>query len=79
MVPLCRLKFDDVTATLFSIVLSLILFYKLILITEGKTQALVGAIPFCGEHPGPRLEDKFRLSNQMDGFLIADGGKMADS
>ena len=79
MVPLCRLKFDDVTVTLFSIVLSLILFYKLILITEGKNQALIGAIPFCGEYPGPRLEDKFRLSNQMDEFLIADGGKMAGS
>ena len=47
--------------------------------TEGKNQALVGAIPFCGEYPGPRFEDKFRSSNQMDGISIADGGKMADS
>ena len=48
-------------------------------ITEGKNQALVGALPFCGEYPGPRSEDKFRSSNQMDGISIADGGKMADS
>ena len=27
---------------------------------EGKNQTLVGAIPFCGEYPGPRFEDKFR-------------------
>ena len=27
--------------------------------TEGKSQTLVGAIPYCGEHPGPRFEDKF--------------------
>ena len=47
--------------------------------TEGKNQALVGAIPFCGEYPGPRFEDKFRSSNQMDGISIADGGKIADS
>ena len=47
--------------------------------TEGKNQALVGAIPFCGEYPGPRFEDKFRSSNQMDGISIADGGKMVDS
>ena len=26
--------------------------------TEGKNQALVGAIPLCGEYPGPRFEDK---------------------
>ena len=47
--------------------------------TEGNNQALVGAIPFCGEYPDPRFEDKFRSSNQMDGISIADGGKMADS
>ena len=47
--------------------------------TEGKNQTLVGAIPFCGEYPGPRFEDKFRSANQMDGISIADGGKMADS
>ena len=47
--------------------------------TEGKNQALVGALPFCDEYPGPRSEDKFRSSNQMDGISIADGGKMADS
>ena len=28
---------------------------------------------------GPRFEDKFRSSNQMDGISIPDGGKMADS
>ena len=49
------------------------------LLTEEKNQALVGAIPFCGKHPGPRFEDKFRSANQMDGISIADGGKMADS
>ena len=40
---------------------------------------MVGAIPFCGEYPGPRFEDKFRSANQIDGISIADGGKMADS
>ena len=49
------------------------------LLTEGKNQALVGVLPFCGEYPGPRSEDKFRSSNQMDGISIANGGKMADS
>ena len=48
-------------------------------VTEGKNQTLVGAIPFCGEYPGPRFEDKFRSANQIDGTSIADGGKMADS
>ena len=48
-------------------------------ITEGENQALVGAIPFCGEYPGSRYEDKLRSANQMDGISIADGGKMADS
>ena len=47
--------------------------------TEGKNQTLVGAIPFCGEYPGPRFEDKFQSANQIDGISIADGGKMADS
>ena len=47
--------------------------------TEGKNQTLVGAIPFCGEYPDPRFEDKFRSANQIDGISIADGGKMADS
>ena len=47
--------------------------------TEGKNQTLVGPIPFCGEYPGPRFEDKFRSANQIDGISIADGGKMADS
>ena len=46
---------------------------------RGENQALVGAIPFCGEYPDPRFEDKFRSSNQMDRISIADGGKMADS
>ena len=27
--------------------------------TEERNQALVAAIPFCGEYPGPRFEDKF--------------------
>ena len=49
------------------------------IITEGKNQTLVGAIPFCGEYPGPRFEDKFRSANQIDGISIADRGKMADS
>ena len=48
-------------------------------VTEGKNQALVGAIKFCGEYPGPRFEDKFRSDNQMDEILIADTEKMADS
>ena len=46
---------------------------------RGENHALVGAIPFCGEYPGPRFEDKFRSSNRMDGISLADGGKMADS
>ena len=46
---------------------------------EGKNQALLGAIPFCGEYPGPRFEDKFRSAYQIDGISIADGDKMADS
>ena len=46
---------------------------------RGENQALVGAITFCGEYPGPRFEDKFRSSNQVNGISIADGGKMADS
>ena len=46
---------------------------------RGENQALVRAIPFCGEYPGPQFEDKFRSANQMDGISIADGGKMADS
>ena len=48
-------------------------------LTEGKNQTLVGPIPFCGEYPDPRFEDKFRSANQIDGISIADGGKMADS
>ena len=47
--------------------------------TEGKNQTLVGVIPFCGEYPSPRFEDKFPSANQIDGISIADGGKMADS
>ena len=46
---------------------------------RGEIQALVGAIPFCCEYPGPRFEDKFRSANQMDRISIADGGKMAGS
>ena len=50
-------------------------------VTEGKNQALVGAIPFCGEYPDPRarFEDKFRSANQMDGISEAGGDKMAAS
>ena len=29
-------------------------------LNRGENQTLAGAIPFCGEHPGPRFEDKFR-------------------
>ena len=46
---------------------------------RGENQALVGAIPFCGEYPGPRFEDKFRSANQMEGILKAGGDKMASS
>ena len=46
---------------------------------RGKNQALVGAIPFCGKHPGPRFEDKFRPANQMDGISKAGRDKMAAS
>ena len=48
-------------------------------ITEGKNQALVGAMPFCGEYPGPRFEDKFRSVNQMDRISKAGGDKMGAS
>ena len=33
---------------------------------EGKNQALVKAILFCDEYPGPRSEDKFESANQME-------------
>ena len=36
--------------------------------TERKNQALAGAIPYCGEYPDLRFEDKFRSANQMDGI-----------
>ena len=39
---------------------------------RGENQALVGAIPYCGEYPGPRFEDKFRSANQMDRISKAD-------
>ena len=41
------------------------------LLTEGENQALAGAIPYCGEYPGPRFENKFRSANQMDGISKA--------
>ena len=47
--------------------------------TEGENQVLVGAIPFSGEYPGPRFEDKFRSANRMDGISKAAGDKMAAS
>ena len=46
---------------------------------RGKNQALVVAIPFCGEYPGPQFEDKFRSANQMDGISKAGIDKMAAS
>ena len=36
--------------------------------TDRKKQPLVGAIPFCGQYPGPRFETKFRSANQMEFF-----------
>ena len=48
-------------------------------VNRGKNQALVGAIPFCGEYPGPWSEDKFRAANQMDGISKDGGDKMAAS
>ena len=36
-----------------------------------ENQALVGAIPYFGEYPGPRFEDEFRSANQMDGISKA--------
>ena len=47
--------------------------------TEGEIQTLVGVIPFCGEYPGPRFEDKFRSANQKDGISKAGGDEVADS
>ena len=47
--------------------------------TEGKNQALVGAIPFCGEYSGLQFEDKFLSANQMDEISKAGGDKMAAS
>ena len=48
-------------------------------VNRGEKQALVRAIPFCGECTGPRFEDKFRSANQMEEISIAERGKMADS
>ena len=45
----------------------------------GKNQALVGAIPFCGEYPGPQFEGKSRSANQMDGISKAGGDKIVAS
>ena len=47
--------------------------------TEEKNQVLVGGIPFCGEHPGPRFEDKFLSANQMGEISKAGGDKLAAS
>ena len=41
------------------------------LYNRGENQALVGAIPFSGEYPDPRFEDKFPSANQMDGISKA--------
>ena len=46
---------------------------KIAIITEGENQALVEAIPFCGEYPGPWFEDKFRSANQKDRISKAGG------
>ena len=46
---------------------------------KGENQALVTMIAFCGEHPDPRFEDKFRSANQMDGVSKSGGDKMAAS
>ena len=46
--------------------------------TEEKNQAMVGAIPYCGEYPGPGFGDKFRSAKQIDGISKAGGDKMAD-
>ena len=46
---------------------------------RGENQALVAAIPFCGEHPGPQFEDKFRSANQMGGISKAGENKMVAS
>ena len=43
---------------------------------RGKNQALVGAIPFCGEYPGPQFEDKFRSANQTNEITKVGGDKM---
>ena len=47
--------------------------------TKKKSQTLAGVIPFCGEYPGPRFEDKFRSANQMDRISKAGGDKTAVS
>ena len=46
---------------------------------RAENQALIGAIPFCGEYPGPRFEDKFRSANEMDEISKAGGNKMTAS
>ena len=48
-------------------------------IQTGGKQALVRAIPCCGEYSGPRFGDKFQSANQIDGISTVGGGKMADS
>ena len=50
----------------------------LLLEQRGQNQALVGAIPFCGEYLGLRFKDKFRPANQVDGISKAGGDKTAD-
>ena len=40
-------------------------------IRQRENQALTGAIPYCGEYPGPRFEDNIRSANQMDGISKA--------
>ena len=54
-----------------SILLSCELIALTTALTEGKNQALVGSIQYCGEYSGPRFEDKFRSANQVDGISEA--------
>ena len=32
---------------------------------RGENQALVGAIPFCGEYPGPRFKNKINFDQPI--------------
>ena len=58
-----NLQLDSCDWSMYSTILNLL--------NRGENQALVGAIPYCGEYPGPRFEDKFRSANQIDGISKA--------